>query len=130
MIYLAALKSLSARSIPGMAMGLANLWGLSLAVLMLGYGLVEVPRKLWRSSSVHKRFSFLLYKTSSLNNDKGDAEDQLEITVALLNKAQSRVGDQFPREFQIMTQIGGENELRRPLGRDAGKNDDLWKTVK
>jgi len=129
LIYLAALKSLSAGSIPGLAIGLANLWGLLLSILLLGYGLVEVPRKIWRLSDFEIRMDFLLYKIASVNEQLADARDQLDETLALYKKAEQKGRAKFPRELDQMRGSLPESELTRQVGRDNVCDDDLYDSL-
>merc|ERR1719233_934487 len=129
LIYVAALKSLSAGSIPGLAIGLANLWGLLLSILLLGYGLVEVPRKLWRSSDLATRMDFLLYKIASVHEQHADARDQLDETLALYKKADQKGRGKFSRELDIMKRSLPESELTRQVGRDNVCDDDLYDSL-
>merc|ERR1719285_1225999 len=129
LIYLAALKSLSPGSIPGLAIGLANLWGLLLSILLLGYGLVEVPRKLWRSSDLTTRMDFLLYKIASVHEQHADARDQLDETLALYKKAEQKGRGKFPKELDMMKRSLPESELTRQVGRDNVCDDDLYDSL-
>jgi len=54
----------------------SNTWGLTLLVLMLGYGLVEVPRTLWNSSKRGYSLNQAYFKISKLW--RSDAEGTLE----------------------------------------------------
>ena len=56
----------------------SNTWGLCLLVLMLGYGLVEVPRNLWQGSKRGHRLSQAYFRVSKLWTERSDAEGQLE----------------------------------------------------
>merc|ERR1719228_144128 len=56
----------------------SNTWGLTLLVLMLGYGLVEVPRTLWNSSKRGYSLNQAYFKISKLWGERSDAEGTLE----------------------------------------------------
>jgi len=56
----------------------SNTWGLTLLVLMLGYGLVEVPRTLWNSSKRGYSLNQAYFKVSKLWGERNDAEGSLE----------------------------------------------------
>jgi len=129
LVYVAALKSLSPGSIPGLAMGLANLWGLLLSILLLGYGLVEVPRKIWRSSDSSIRMDYLLYKTASVHEQLADARDQLDETLALFKKADQKGRSKFLRELEIIRRSLPESELTRQVGRDNVSDDNLYESL-
>jgi len=56
----------------------SNTWGLFLLVLLLGYGLVEVPRYVWNQSkhsySLHRTY----FKIAKQSTEKTEAEENLE----------------------------------------------------
>ena len=56
----------------------ANTWGLFLLVLLLGYGLVEIPRSYWNSSRHQHLLIKTYFKASKLMTEKADAEENLE----------------------------------------------------
>merc|ERR1719228_77825 len=56
----------------------SNTWGLTLLVLMMGYGLVEVPRTLWNASKRGYSLNQAYFKVSKLWGEKNDAEGTLE----------------------------------------------------
>lgn len=56
----------------------ANTWGLFLLVLLLGYGLVEIPRSCWLASCHGHLLSKTYFKAAKLMTEKTDAEENLE----------------------------------------------------
>lgn len=56
----------------------ANTWGLFLLVLLLGYGLVEIPRSYWNASRRGHLLIKTYFKASKLMTEKADAEENLE----------------------------------------------------
>ena len=56
----------------------SNTWGLFLLVLLLGYGLVEVPRSLWLMSKRGYRLRSLYFKASKLALEKSEAEENMD----------------------------------------------------
>ncbi|XP_035382396.1 G-protein coupled receptor-associated protein LMBRD2a isoform X1 [Electrophorus electricus] len=56
----------------------ANTWGLFLLVLLLGYGLVEIPRSYWRASCHGHLLAKTYFKVAKLMTEKADAEENLE----------------------------------------------------
>lgn len=56
----------------------ANTWGLFLLVLLLGYGLVEIPRSYWNASRHGHLLVKTYFKASKLMTEKADAEENLE----------------------------------------------------
>lgn len=56
----------------------SNTWGLFLLVLLLGYGLVEVPRSIWNNSKRGYTLSKTQFKIAKLSTEKSEAEEELE----------------------------------------------------
>ncbi|XP_007548113.1 LMBR1 domain-containing protein 2-B-like [Poecilia formosa] len=68
----------------------ANTWGLFLLVLLLGYGLVEIPRSYWFSSSNSFLLAKTYFKVAKLATEKASAEEDLADVmeeVAVLNES-------------------------------------------
>lgn len=55
----------------------ANTWGLFLLVLLLGYGLVEIPRTYWLSSNQAYLLNKTYFKVAKMTTEKADAEENL-----------------------------------------------------
>ncbi|KAI4460477.1 hypothetical protein MML48_5g00020507 [Holotrichia oblita] len=56
----------------------SNTWGLFLLVLLLGYALVEVPRKLWNNSNYSYVLNHAYFKAAKLSSDKAEAEESVD----------------------------------------------------
>ena len=67
----------------------ANTWGLFLLVLLLGYGLVEVPRNVWHAANLARATARTHFRLARLSTEKQEAvedlEDILEASVWHLN---------------------------------------------
>lgn len=55
----------------------ANTWGLFLLVLLLGYGLVEIPRSFWLSSSHSYLLAKTYFKVAKMATEKCETEEKL-----------------------------------------------------
>uniref|UniRef100_A0A0R3S0S6 LMBR1 domain-containing protein 2 n=1 Tax=Elaeophora elaphi TaxID=1147741 RepID=A0A0R3S0S6_9BILA len=53
----------------------SNTWGLFLLVVLLGYGLIEVPRQFWQMGNRDYRLNKTYFDIDKLSTDKNDAED-------------------------------------------------------
>uniref|UniRef100_A0AC35U6M4 G_PROTEIN_RECEP_F3_4 domain-containing protein n=1 Tax=Rhabditophanes sp. KR3021 TaxID=114890 RepID=A0AC35U6M4_9BILA len=53
----------------------SNSWGLFLLVVLLGYGLIEVPRKMWLISDPKYRLNKLYFSLSNIRAGKNEAEE-------------------------------------------------------
>lgn len=61
-----------------LAITASNTWGLSLLVLLLGYGLVDVPRTCWNRSQRGYTLALAHFKVAKLSTEKSEAEETLE----------------------------------------------------
>lgn len=61
-------------------------WGLFLLVLMLGYGLVQVPLNVYNHSRTSYMLCYVQFKLSKLYNEKIDIEERLESLVDEISK--------------------------------------------
>jgi hypothetical protein len=46
-------KTLALSDLPALGMALSNTFGLSAGILLMGYGLVEIPREMWKADASH-----------------------------------------------------------------------------
>jgi len=65
------------RELQTIGIAAANTWGLFLLVLLLGYGLVEIPRSYWLSSSHGYLLAKTYFKAAKMATEKADAEENL-----------------------------------------------------
>ena len=56
----------------------ANTWGLFLLVLLLGYGLVEVPRNVWHAANVDLSLARTYFRLAKLSTEKQEASEDLD----------------------------------------------------
>ena len=89
LVYFILQNGLHTASIKGMVMALAYAWGLILAIGLMGHGLVALPRRLFRNSSVSGRLRTLQMqapKTKDKLDDATESLEQLENTVLQLRQ--------------------------------------------
>ena len=89
LIYLLAASGISASDLPAFVFTLATTFGLLNIVVMLGYGLVEVPRLVWRMSDPEAALRRERFKAPDLDQEVFDsvcavAEVIAEVRQALL----------------------------------------------
>ena len=63
----------------------SNTWGLFLLVLLLGYGLVEVPRLVWNNAKHQYMLSRTYFKIAKQSVEKTEAEENLEDVLEVCN---------------------------------------------
>lgn len=69
----------------------SNTWGLLLLVLLLGYGLVDLPRKLWNMTLSTFRHENALFKVAKLSTEKEDADEELATLLNEVKKASEEI---------------------------------------
>ena len=70
-----------------LAITASNTWGLSLLVLLLGYGLVEVPRVCWNMSKQGYSLSRTYFKIAKMSLERIEAEEALEDALSVSQNA-------------------------------------------
>ncbi|CAF1331510.1 unnamed protein product [Adineta ricciae] len=85
-IYVAINYHLTASNFKVTIIAASTTWGLFLLVLMLGYGLVEVPINVYNHSRTSFALSHVQFKLSQLYNEKIDIEERLESLVEEVSK--------------------------------------------
>ena len=63
--------------IPTLVFTAVNTWGLLVLTILLGYGLVEVPRSLWNASRRGWSLNYCYFKAAKLYSDMCEAADTL-----------------------------------------------------
>ncbi|KAM8854140.1 G-protein coupled receptor-associated protein LMBRD2B isoform 1-T1 [Synchiropus picturatus] len=74
----------------------ANTWGLFLLVLLLGYGLVEIPRSYWNAARHGHLLVKTYFKASKLMTEKADAEENLEDVMEEVRKVSESIKYNHP----------------------------------
>ncbi|KAK7100923.1 G-protein coupled receptor-associated protein LMBRD2-like [Littorina saxatilis] len=69
----------------------SNTWGLFVLVLMLGYGLVEVPRSMWNNSKRGHKLSITYFKIAKLSTEKTEAEEALEDVLEEIRRCADKI---------------------------------------
>ncbi|KAG0052945.1 hypothetical protein BGZ83_001871 [Gryganskiella cystojenkinii] len=58
-------------------MALSNSWGLILVVIFMGYGMVDVPRRLWHKGDNARELRRISFKASVVKDKRQDTEDEV-----------------------------------------------------
>ena len=77
-------------SIKGLVMALAYVWGLVLAIYLMGHGLVSIPRNLFRNSDVSGRLRRIHSHAPKVHDRLMDAINDLESLEAQVTQLQKR----------------------------------------
>jgi hypothetical protein len=94
----------------GVLTAAGNAWGLLLIVVMLGYGLVEVPRALWKSSSLSGQKKRLQFHAPAVDSAFFEANSEMADIVQVLRDF-DRLVPQDPHSTEDRELRGRMNEV-------------------
>ncbi|XP_077286113.1 LMBR1 domain-containing protein 2 homolog isoform X3 [Arctopsyche grandis] len=125
LIYI-ALKpgvNLDGMKIKAIASSASNTWGLFLLILLLGYALVEVPRKLWNNSIKGYKLTYCYFKAAKLSSEKCEAEETVDDVLESLQSIHASLASTHPlREPVDRILLRVPTELRGRMERRAAPN--------
>ncbi|KAL4761607.1 LMBR1 domain-containing protein [Aspergillus foveolatus] len=90
LIYISIQNGFEFSTIKALAMALAYVWGLVLAIYLMGHGLVSIPRTLFRNASASGRLRRLQSHAPLMHDRLMDAINDLETLEAQVSQLQSR----------------------------------------
>eukprot|EP01083_Nonionella_stella_P108594 315984_1 len=102
-VYLLATDGISADGLVGFCVSLANAWGLTLLVLTMGYGLVEIPRKLWYSGNPEIRLNHMYFKVSAIHDELEETKEAFVETKDLVDYAHRKIPEGHSRSADLNT---------------------------
>lgn len=106
LIYVIIKDGLDFPSLKVIAISSSNTWGLFLLVVLLGYGLVELPRSLVNRSRYSQSLSQLYFKVARLNAEKCEAEEKLDDALEEIHQAFTILGNNEHHHLrQYLTKI-------------------------
>ncbi|XP_061119324.1 G-protein coupled receptor-associated protein LMBRD2B isoform X1 [Conger conger] len=104
----------------------ANTWGLFLLVLLLGYGLVEIPRSYWNSSCRGHLLMKTYFKAAKLMTEKADSEENLEDIMEEVRKISEAIKYNHPLRKYIDTILRKcPVEYQEKMGRNMDDYEDF-----
>ncbi|XP_037799375.1 LMBR1 domain-containing protein 2 homolog [Penaeus monodon] len=78
LLYIALTNlELDGAKLRAIAASASNTWGLFWLVLLLGYGLVEVPRSIWHSASTLHTLHHAYFRAAKLSQEKAEANEHV-----------------------------------------------------
>ena len=88
-------------------MALGNTYGLLLIVILLGNGVIEVPRKLWNSSFPDKELQRLYFRSSLVDSDLHDAVCILSDVEAEVTAVREQLRVNPPQQEEVALELDG-----------------------
>lgn len=125
-IYLAASTDLTLKEVPALLMGMGNLWGLSACVLLLGYGLIELPRYFWFLMDDEKNLDLLYYKIANYHEENMLNEERLRDSIAMVKSVNTNLT--FELNY-IMNKLSREQLEYKPRRRPEVHDEALKELV-
>jgi len=82
----------------------ANTWGLFLLVLLLGYGLVEIPRSFWHRSDINHQIDRHYFNLAKITEEKHEATEDVDTILTEVRKISdnTRFGHPLRRYVNII----------------------------
>ncbi|RWS01916.1 LMBR1 domain-containing protein 2-like protein [Dinothrombium tinctorium] len=87
LIYVIIHTSLDLANLKVICITASNTWGMILLVVLLGYGLVEIPRSCYYTSLFDRTMSYLYFRVAKLSAEKCEAEEKLDDTLEEIQHA-------------------------------------------
>uniref|UniRef100_A0A8C1WYM2 LMBR1 domain containing 2b n=1 Tax=Cyprinus carpio TaxID=7962 RepID=A0A8C1WYM2_CYPCA len=104
----------------------ANTWGLFLLVLLLGYGLVEIPRSYWEVSRQGHLLIKTYFKAAKLMTEKADSEENLEDVMEEVRKINESIKYNHPLRKNVDTILRKcPVEYQEKMGRNMDDYEDF-----
>ncbi|KAJ2894867.1 hypothetical protein IWW38_002456 [Coemansia aciculifera] len=90
--YIALTRGVFGADLVAFFMALANFWGLFLVITLMGFGLVSIPRKLWRRGDLALELTKIENRAMAYKDNAYDSELELAEVVCEAQLVSSRVG--------------------------------------
>ncbi|EPS27751.1 hypothetical protein POX_e06733 [Penicillium oxalicum] len=120
LIYISISIGFDPTSIKGTIMALAYVWGLVLAIYLMGHGLVSIPRNLFRNASVSGRLKRIQAQAPRVHDRLMDAVNELESLnsqVAQLQQRKTGTARDFQEWIEDLSESpgSGSDDVRVPI---------------
>eukprot|EP01088_Endostelium_zonatum_P022373 TRINITY_DN955_c0_g1_i1.p1 TRINITY_DN955_c0_g1~~TRINITY_DN955_c0_g1_i1.p1 ORF type:complete len:579 (+),score=58.12 TRINITY_DN955_c0_g1_i1:169-1905(+) len=96
LIWLVAKADFDQNSLMLIAIAFANSWGLLLVISLMGHGIVEIPRRLWRESNRYTMMKYYYFQIVSYYDELQSSEEKFEKTLKFVKKIDETVRDNDP----------------------------------
>jgi hypothetical protein len=120
LIYISISIGFDPTSIKGTVMALAYVWGLVLAIYLMGHGLVTIPRNLFRNANVSGRLKRVQAHAPKVHDRLMDAVNELESLnsqVAQLQQRKTGTARDFQEWIEDLSETSGSGsgDVRVPI---------------
>ncbi|XP_054821582.1 uncharacterized protein LOC129320259 isoform X2 [Prosopis cineraria] len=116
-------------SLLGFAMACSNTFGLVTGAFLLGFGLSEIPKSIWRNAEWTKRQKYLSHKIAKLAVKLDDAHQELSNAIVVAQATSNQMSKRDPlRPYMdvidnMLNQLFRDDPSFKPQGGRLGEND-------
>ncbi|KAF3439247.1 hypothetical protein FNV43_RR17523 [Rhamnella rubrinervis] len=113
----------------GFAMGCSNTFGLVTGAFLLGFGLSEIPKSIWKNADWTTRQKVLSHKIAKMAVKLDDAHQDLSNAIVVAQATSNQISKRDPlRPYMdiidnMLTQMFKEDPSFKPQGGQLGEND-------
>ncbi|KAJ5122580.1 hypothetical protein N7448_003714 [Penicillium atrosanguineum] len=118
LIYVSISNGFDFLTIKGLVMALAYVWGLVLAIYLMGHGLVSIPRNLFRNSNISGRLRRFQAHAPKVHERLMDAVNELEglnSQVTQLQQRKTGTARDFQEWIEDLSENPGTSDVRVPI---------------
>ncbi|KAI4325674.1 hypothetical protein MLD38_031053 [Melastoma candidum] len=129
LILLITMRKNWSGDILGMAMACSNTFGLVTGAFLLGFGLSEIPKSLWRNADWTTRQKVLSHKVAKMAVKLDDAHQELSNAIVVAQATSNQMSKRDPlRPYMniiddMLTQMFRRDPSFKPQGGRLGEND-------
>lgn len=125
-IILLTTKELAWDNLLGLAIGASNAFGLVTGALLLGFGLVEIPRGLWRHANLDERAKWLSHKVAKVAEKLDHAHQELSTAIVITQATSTQMSrrDRLRPMMDIIDAMASEDPTFKPSGGQLGNDLD------
>ncbi|GLT33716.1 hypothetical protein SLA2020_082800 [Shorea laevis] len=129
LILLIMMRKNWSHDIRGLAMGLSNAFGLVTGAFLLGFGLSEIPKSIWRNADWITRQKVLSHKIAKMAVKLDEAHQELSNAIVVAQATSNQIPKRDPfRPYMdvidnMLTQMFREDPSFKPQGGRLGEND-------
>ncbi|KAJ5551348.1 hypothetical protein N7535_000701 [Penicillium sp. DV-2018c] len=118
LVYVSISNGFEFTSIKGLVMALAYVWGLVLAIYLMGHGLVSIPRNLLRNSNVSGRLRRIQAHAPKVHDRLMDSVNELQnlnSQVAQLQRRKTGTARDFREWIEELGEGHDQSDVRVPI---------------
>ncbi|KAG2481804.1 hypothetical protein PVAP13_J222101 [Panicum virgatum] len=113
----------------GFAMACSNTFGLVTGAFLLGFGLSEIPRNIWRNADWTHRLQFLSHKVAKMSTKLDHAHQEYCSTIYVVQSTSNQMSKRDPLRpcmdiiDNMLARMLQDDALFKPSGGKLGEND-------